>query len=693
MSDNDTALYVSFAGPKGKEVLRSHGTTKDPYVLSGASTAASTDRVKVRAGFNRFDRDVHRPEDTLPSTHAEIILACQAIYRRIGLVRNIVDLMADFAAEGLDFMHPVRSQQNFFRTWANRVNLAERAHDFMRYMLRDGNVIVRRKFAKIVPEAVKQFTRGDEDFQEVPDRILKDKKKKADRVIPWRYVFLSPTIVDRIGGEVSKFFGDDRVGIRIPHKLAQAIQTPKTDRDKELVSKLPPEIRRAAKNRNQLIPLSPEHTFVSCYKKDDWEAWGTPFLYSVLDDIMLKDKMRQADIAALDGVINVIRLWKLGKSDKQILPTKAAVNKLLTLLQNNVGGGVMDLVWDDMIDLQVEYPPTDKILGEKKYESVNSDITRGLGVPDSLLGGSELSTRNAQTAFVQLKTLTQRLEYVRSKALEWINAELRLVADAMGFRTLPTVIFGTMSLRDEAAEKALVIQLLDRGIISVETVHRAFGYDYLIELEHLRDEQAIRDTETPLIERAGPYYRPKSVLDAQTESQIKLQQHKADTTNSGGDNPLGDQPRNDYTPSGPGRPSNQPSTNPRDERTPKVLSTVYETIAGDFLSRIDAILVPAFLESHGLKNLRKATALQQTELEQLRWACLASLTPRDKVTQDILAHQLETADNRRLAALDRLLEAMYQEFLRMIKRKPSVQERRHLMASAWSTFHVNTGGL
>ena len=142
-------------------------------------------------------------------------------------------------------------------------------------------------------------------------------------MIPWRYVFLSPTVIEKIGGEVGKFYGGERIAIKLPLKLAQAINSPKDQYQRELVAKLPPEFIKAAKNRQKVVPLDPDKVFVSYYKKDDWEDWGTPFLFSVPDDIMLKDKMRQADIAALYGVINVIRLWKSGKSDKQILPTKA----------------------------------------------------------------------------------------------------------------------------------------------------------------------------------------------------------------------------------------------------------------------------------------------------------------------------------------------------------------------------------
>ena len=59
------------------------------------------------------------------------------------------------------------------------------------------------------------------------------------------------------------------------------------------------------------------------YKKDDWMLWSNPMIYAILDDIMMLEKMKLADIAALDGAISNIRLWKLGSLEEKILPTKA----------------------------------------------------------------------------------------------------------------------------------------------------------------------------------------------------------------------------------------------------------------------------------------------------------------------------------------------------------------------------------
>lgn len=695
-SDKDV-LYT-----QGIQAIKAHSLPQNCHFTSstkGFKTVAET--VQQRSGFNRHDMDAKRIEDRLPTGHADIILACQAVYRKVGMVRNIIDLMTDFASEGLELQHPTKIQEKFYREWAKRVNLDGRAHDFMKLLMRDANVIVRRKNAVLSKSATKEMTKGDvvglttideTAYPQLPEKIKTIKPSGKPREIPWRYTFLSPILVEKIGGEVGRFFGSDSLGMRIPKSLANAIKSPKTEAEKEFIKKLPPEVIAAAKKSNSLVRLDMDKIYVDYYKKDDWEDWGTPFLFGVLEDVMFKEKMRLADMAALDGVINVIRLWKLGKSDQQILPTAAAVDKLIDILQHNVGGGVMDLVWDDMIDLHVEYPPTDKILGPEKYRGVNADIVRGLGIPDSLIGGEDLGTRNAQSAFVQLKTLVERLEYVRGRAIRWLETELRLVADAMGFKKIPSISFGVMSLRDEAAEKQLMVQLLDRGIISSEKATEVFGVNFMMELERLKNEQALRKDNPGVLEKANPYYRPVSVMEKQTELAIKLEAAKTGLSgddNGGGDNPLGDQPSDDGD-NQSGRPPSTVDTKDRDDRTNPTMSML-QVMAENFMSDIDAFADTAYLKANGVKNIRSLTNDQRTELEAVKRGMLSVLRPGDTVTNDLIKSRLPYARDiaRRLNGnLDHLVKC----FIKNMDKTPTAKERRILTASAWINLVINKEG-
>jgi hypothetical protein len=131
---------------------------------------------------------------------------------------------------------------------------------------------------------------------------------------------------------------------------------------------LPDQILEAAKSKKN-YPLDPQKTLVFHYKKDDWHRWAFPMIYSIMDDITVIEKLKLADMAALDGAISNIRIFKLGSLEHKIAPTKAAAAKLAGILGNNVGGGTMDLVWGPDIELLESRTSVHQFLGEGKYVS------------------------------------------------------------------------------------------------------------------------------------------------------------------------------------------------------------------------------------------------------------------------------------------------------------------------------------
>ncbi len=679
-------------------------------VTASSSNSGFTiaENVKLKSGFNRRDKELKNPGTALPTTHQDIILMTHAIYRKVGLIRNIIDLMSDFASEGLTIRHPIKKQQRFYEAWAEKVDLQGRSHDFMKLLLRDANVIVRRKDGILTDKIIKMMTKGStnlenllvQDVEEKPEKIDVKKTKRKKKVIPWRYIFLSPTMIEKTGGEVGKFFNGNAIAMRIPRKLVKSIKSPKTDSEKALKKRLPTEVLSAidkSKGASVLVELDPERVYVDYYKKDDWEDWGTPFLYGIFDDIILKEKMKLADMSALDGVINTIRLWRLGDHKEQILPNPNAVNKLLDILQHNQGGGVLDLVWDSMIDMKVEYPPIDKILGNEKYKSVNSDIIQGLGIPNALLGGVDLATRNAETAFVQLKTLIERLEYVRHKCLKWLRGEIKLVSEAMGFKKLPFINFGTMSLRDEAVEKQLMIQLVDRGIISIEAVHEVFGTNFVVELERMREEQDIRDTEPKILEKGNPYYRPISVMELQNKLQIELQDAKL--SGQTGDNPNGDQPT-DEGDNDSGRPPNTKDTEKRDDKRQPVLSSdqeralsVYKTIAEKHMKQIDSIIDPLYIKKNNIKNIRFLTKAQAKELEKIKRHILSTISLKDNpedISQTEIAKRTDSSSEHvdRMTNFENLFNKTVSYYKNVIKQNPKLNDRKSLASSTWAMLVI-----
>src|SRR3954471_14076870 len=106
---------------KSSEIQKSSVLPIDQYTfISRASTEP-----RVRSEFNRYDYYSQRPHDIIPKKFPDIIRACRAMYLRTNVVRNVIDMMTDFACEGLKIVHPDKSVEAFFKVWAAKVKLAD----------------------------------------------------------------------------------------------------------------------------------------------------------------------------------------------------------------------------------------------------------------------------------------------------------------------------------------------------------------------------------------------------------------------------------------------------------------------------------------------------------------------------------------------------------------------------------------
>ena len=318
-------------------------------IADNKSTASTTSRfrsfinldgyVSGRPGFNRADYDYFRPDEAVPTKIKEIFSNCDVIYNRVGLVKNVIDLMGDFASQGVRLVHPNKRIERFYRNWFEKVNGEERSERFLNNLYRVGNVVINRQTAKISIKIADEMYKAKAS----PDFIItNDDIKVEKREIPWRYTFIDPVCVDIVGSSLSSFVTDKTYSITIPATLRKLINAPKNDAEREIITQLPLAIIEAAKSKKPYL-LDPEKTAVFHYKKDDWKTWAYPMIYAILDDINIVEKLKLADLAALDGAISNIRIFKLGNLEHRIAPTQAAASKLSNILQNNMGGGTMEI--------------------------------------------------------------------------------------------------------------------------------------------------------------------------------------------------------------------------------------------------------------------------------------------------------------------------------------------------------------
>ena len=599
--------------------------------------------ISVRTGYGPNDYYAFRSGEEIPQKQKRIIKMCMEAYDKVGIIRNVIDLMGDFGQQGINLVHQNKSVEKFYQQWFRKIDGKERSERFLNNLYRTGNVIIYRSFANITPDIAKFM-------KSLANDIKVEAPQTEKNVIPWRYNFFNPLSVDLKDGNLSLFLGRKNLTLSASSFL---------DNFKDgsipshILDTLPPQVKRSIKRGDRQIPLDPERVGVFYYKKDDWNQWSNPMIYAILDDIIMLEKMRLADLSALDGAISNIRLWTLGDLEHKILPNKAAINKLRNILANNVGGGTMELVWGPELKFQEAHSEVYKFLGSEKYSAVLNSIYAGMGVPPTLTGMAGQSggfTNN----FISLKTLVERLQYGRDLLIKFWQYEIELVRRAMGFRYPAQIHFDQMSLSDEATEKNLLIQLADRDIISHETVLERFKEKPSIERIRLKRELQDRDGDlTP--DKAGPYHNPQHEHDLE---KIALQQGLVIPEDVGVETSLDSKELMDRkfpkqqpaSPTGPavpnkkkepkdpkgGRPKFSSDKEPRKKRSenPKSKPGLADVLTWthDAFAHISDIVNDAFLNTKGKKNLRQLTKSDVADLESLKVDVFTNLDLLSNVT-------------------------------------------------------------
>jgi hypothetical protein len=643
--------------------------------------------VSGRPGLTKSDYDAFRPEEATPTRIKDIIRRADLVYQRVGLVKNVIDLMGDFASQGITIVHPNKRTERFYRAWFKKVNGKDRSERFLNNLYRTGNVVINKQTAKLNNKIIDKMFKVTAAV-DIPDPSV-DEIEIVKKEIPWRYTFIDPVYVDVLGGSLSSFAGQKIYGVLLPSHLRKLINSPKNDAERAVIAQLPSDIMDAATTRKPYI-LNPEKTIVCHYKKDDWQIWAYPMIYAIMDDITVLEKLKLADICALDGAVSNIRIFKLGSLEHKIAPTKAAASKLAAILGNNVGAGTMDLVWGPDIELVESSSNVHNFLGEEKYKPHLNSVYAGLGIPPTLTGtfGAAGTTNN----FISLKTLTQRLQYGRDVLTAFWEKELEIVQKAMGFKYAAKIEFDRMDLSNEDAEKALLIQLADRNVISDELLQMRFGIDPNMEKYRINRESRDRDTER-MSPKAGPYFdggnfenslkklalqlgiaAPSQVgleLESKKRGEMNALEMKAQFPSApkiggfgGGDSSL---PKG--VP-GEGRPKTVKDSEKRKIKDFKPRTGASLAIwAADAENKINDIMNPHLLAFYDKNNLRKLSANESKDIENIKTKLLFSLKPNDNISEESLVKSLATIHN------DDNIKLMYHSYQNWLKQTANLLNR------------------
>ena len=641
--------YVSWEGTKQdhKVGIAAYGEAVQEFSAASYSSRSRdfsdlTTYLSGRPGLREADYDFFRPEQRVPENPKEIIAFARTAYRRIGLIRNAIDLMGDFACQGVRLVHKNKRVERFYNNWFDKINGKEVSERLCNLLFREANVPISMKTAKINRKKREEMQRSIGS----PDLVMNTNDRSfLKNEIPWEYTFVDPLTVEVIGGPVAGLIGERDYVIKLPKKIVNMIRKLRNSSDpleSGLLSRIPQEIIQAAET-NRGVKMPREKTFVYFYKKDDWQEWADPMTYSCFNDLILYERLKLADKTALDGAISKIRIFKLGSLDHKIAPTPTAASTLQHILGANVGGGTTDIIWGPDIEVVETNTDVQRFLGEEKYRPTLMAIYACLGIPPTLTGtfGASGTTNN----FISLKTLTERLNYVRNIVLDFWNTQIGIVQSAMGFRFPAQVEFDYMYLDDPTAVANLMLAMADRNIVSDEFVQRHVKARPEVEFRRVADEENRRVKRD--LEKISPYHAVDKEYGLQkialqtgvvspTQVGVKLEKKNGDRAALDMRKPT--QPRGQQPPNGqkvsrvPGRPNNTRDSVPRKTKQfkPKTKASM-ELWAKEAQSKISELMNPGLLSHFGKKNMRSLTSEEFSQAETIKFGILYNLSAFESI--------------------------------------------------------------
>jgi hypothetical protein len=670
-----------------------------------------------------------------------IIAQCHMAYLGYGIVRNIVDLYSDFATEGIDIEHPDASVRNFYRTWARKVGLEERAHNMFLNLFVGGNVFVHRRWATLNDNEKRAMKRSeaaenvgdmlvvrgrskdttidgreggfiDWFLSNKGDLISKQTKKKAKSAapkaapapaaeehlpenegqkIPWGYTFLNPLQMEMRGRKIRGdsywiMALDKRDALDVARGLgmrsSQDLGTTEVNIPREFLTRINAYQGPGSGYAAEITLNDEELAVVQAPGKWDWFDWAVPFVFPCLRALTYKDMLRTMEMRACQSIINAVFLYKLGSLKDGFPAEDEHFERLADMLQ--MPGSVMNILWNDQITAEVIQPSVEGIFDIDKHDSADRDIMTALGVPEVLVGGKG---GNYSNSYIAVATVLERLESYRNKVKEWLMGELKIIADAMGFQKLPTVKFGRTSLQDEKAYQAFITGLYDRNIVSADTVLREIETDVETEAAKMQEENAIR--EEGVLEMRGPFVKP--------DNKNGIPQPPPKPVGPAG--PLGSKPK---VPNG--RPTNTgtgPTGKQAGPRAPKgkgvaELFEVYEQIQemGRLnLDRLETFIGERYLqtkakENPNLKHVKQLRLEERERMEQLIYNVFSHMPapPDDNpLTDDFIINMLrsDAAESVKADVLS-IYTGKVSDYSKASGKTPTREMRRQFMVSAWT---------
>ncbi len=491
--DGSVVMNIKVRGGSEAPPLPEYAQLVDSDVVPTSETVGSVSPIFRTAGslrtFNvdplgRDDLDLAK-SSVLQATPQELFQRSLDYYRYKDVYGTSINVLTNFASKGFENDIDDLTIKNFFDSWVVATNFDDIVEKIFFDFFRVGMVRTYKIMGKYEPRVSFLSPLPGQKPLKVKAETAANKNRFSKSFIPIAYTVLNPTFIEIKG---SLMFGQTATFLKAKageemKKLMELPQNQLSTFQKKMIQNLPGPFKAAVKEGKD-IPLEPDLLGEIDYRRMPYERYPVPRGARAFEALEFKNELRKADYSTLDGITNYILKITVGSDLHPV--TKQETLERVGEMFDTVSKS-FKVIWNHTLNVEkITTPEVGEILGPKKYEQVNGDITAGLGLVRALIDG--MGTSSDAATDLAIKSVIEEINYARKQVQRWIYSEYAAVAEAMGFDRHPKVRFDDMALRDEIQMMTIIQGLVDRRMISYATGQKKLGFDPDTEIAQMKEE-------------------------------------------------------------------------------------------------------------------------------------------------------------------------------------------------------------
>ena len=311
----------------------------------------------------------------LPTDFHSRLRICRHYYETDPIVGAAIDIMTEFTFK--DLIH--RSADQEVRHIYDAIYQTSNLREAIRWALLDYFV-------------------GGNAF---PYRYRRNEKVKAPNGIEvphYTWTVLNPAYIDV---DISPVRPEPVIRMKADNELQEQLNAISGDPAlRPLLRNIPTQMLEALREGRDVV-LNPDQAYHLARKRMPYQKFATPMLWRAIRSLIEKEKLIQVDMAVADGLIHQLIVFKLGND--QHIATQEEIDRFIQLLRTR--SKAFTLVWNHALEVEFHRPDA-SWLDPRKYERVDRDILRSLGIVASLISGSG---SNYSQPWIAIKGLLHQL--------------------------------------------------------------------------------------------------------------------------------------------------------------------------------------------------------------------------------------------------------------------------------------------